>query len=79
MSDPTTEQIVKARDKCAQIIVTYGEHYLPIFERLEKEISLREKQRELLEKAIRISGKMGTQNGTQNGTHLKFKFLKHSK
>lgn len=70
MKDPTLEEIIKARDRCAKIIAQYGERYLPIFERLEKEIALRQEKQALMEKALRISGKTGTQNGTQIGTHL---------
>lgn len=74
MNDPTLNQIIEARNRCAEIIAQYGERYLPIFERLENEISLRKKKQELLNRAISISLKNGTQNSTQNGTQLMIQF-----
>lgn len=69
------KELISARDKCAQIITLYGEQYIPIFERLENEISCRQKRQELLNKAIRIATrKNGTQNGTQSGTHFYNRF-----
>lgn len=62
----TQEQIISARNECARIISVYGEKYLPIFERLEKEIAKREQQNQLLKKALKI--------GTQNGTQIKIEF-----
>lgn len=62
----TLEDIIQARDKCAWVIAQYGEQYLPIFERLEKEVALRKKQDELLQRALKI----GTRKGTPDGTHL---------
>ncbi|WP_421896345.1 hypothetical protein [Marinoscillum sp.] len=75
MGNPSLKEIVAARDECARIISMYGESYLPIFERLEKEITLHQKRNRLLDKALKI----GTQSGTQNGTQLKVRFLKASK
>lgn len=69
------ETMVQARNKCARIIALHGEQYLPIFERLEKEIVLRKQKDELLQKALKI----GTQNGTQNGTQLRSRFFSVSK
>ena len=74
MNEPTLDQIIEARNRCAEVIVQYGERYLPIFERLENEIVLREKKQELLNRAISISLKNGTRNGTQNGTQLTSNF-----
>ena len=64
MSDLGLDQIIAARNECARIIALYGDTYLPIFERLETEISKRERQNKLLIKAMKI----GTQNGTHFGT-----------
>jgi len=65
MNEPSLNQIIKARNQCAEIIALYGEKFLPIFERLENEIVIREKRQRLLDKAINI----GSKNGTQSGTH----------
>ena len=75
MSEPTLEEIIHARNECAQIITLQGKKYLPIFERLENEISKRREQNKLLEKALKI----GTQNGTQIGTQLTAQFFTVSK
>ncbi len=75
MNEPSLNQIIKARNQCAEIIALYGERYLPIFERLENEISIREKRQKLLDKALIISSK----NGTQSGTHLVLRFNAQSK
>jgi hypothetical protein len=71
MTEPTYIEIIAARDKCAEIIIHYGDQYLPIFERLEEEIRIRAQKIELLKKAHKI----GTQSGTQNGTQLKSHFI----
>lgn len=68
----TLDKLTHARDRCAKIIVEYGEKYLPIFERLENEIENRRNQENLLNRALEI----GTRNGTQNGTHLTDVFMK---
>ena len=73
MQDPITlDRLIDARDRCAKIIVEYGDKYLPIFERLENEIENRRNQKNLLNRALEI----GTRNGTQNGTHLTDVFMK---
>lgn len=54
MNKPSLDEIVSARNRCAQIIALYGERYLPIFERLENEIELRMNRQNLLERAIAI-------------------------
>ena len=71
MSEPTLHEITQARDVCAQVIAQYGERYMPIFERLENEIEVRQKQQGLLEKAIAIAGKNGSQNSIQSGIQNK--------
>lgn len=45
MSEPTLDQIIYARDQCAEMIALYGEKLLPIFERLENEIKVRKKKK----------------------------------
>ena len=71
MRDPNLDEIISARNECARIIATYGEQFLPIFERLEAEIEQRKKRIESYQRALQI----GTQIGTQNGTHLTNSFL----
>lgn len=72
MQDPTLDQIIDARARCANAIAQYGEQFLPIFERLDNEAEKRKKQQALLDKALKI----GTHNGTQSGTHLADIFMK---
>jgi len=67
MKEPTLKEIMDARDKCAIIIAKYGERYLPIFERLEKEIKIRMERQKCLDKALKIATQNGTHFGTQNG------------
>ena len=71
MKQPTTEELIVARNQCARIIALYGERYLPIFVRLENEIALRDQQKVLLKKAVNIGVKIDTQNGTQIDTQTK--------
>lgn len=68
MKEPTLDEIVAARNKCADIIAKYGEQYLPLFERLEREIEMREKRIVLMNRALQISAKNATQNDTQIAT-----------
>ncbi len=70
MSDFGLDQIIAARNECARIIALHGDKYLPIFERLEKEITKHEQHNKLLMKAMKI----GTQNGTHIGTQLRTLF-----
>lgn len=72
MNQPSLYDITKARNKCAQIILSFGEQYLPIFERLEKEFASRKKKQKMLERVRQIA----SENGTQNGTHLREIFRK---
>lgn len=76
---PTLEQVIEARDRCAEIVAVYGERYLPIFERLENEIAARKKSEKLLCKALAIHSKAGTQFGAQIGTQLRDEFAGHSR
>ncbi|MBL7681779.1 MAG: hypothetical protein JNK00_00345 [Flavipsychrobacter sp.] len=69
MTEIKLSEIKKARDKCARIVAKYGIRYLPIFERLEKEIAIREAQEKLFQKALEISTQIDTQIGTQNDHH----------
>lgn len=70
----TISALIQARNECAKIISECGEQYLPIFERLEKEIVMLEEREELLKRALMIGQKSGTQNGTQSGTQLRGAF-----
>jgi pantoate kinase len=76
--EPTLDQVIHARNECANIIALYGEKYIPIFERLEEELEIRQKRMKLLRRALAISDKTGTQIGTQTGTQLSPIFYKHS-
>lgn len=76
-NEPTLNELISARNECAVIIAQCGEQYLPIFERLEREIANHKKRQELLSRALRISSKNGTQIGTQTGTQLKLAFSAH--
>lgn len=70
LKEPTLAEIIDARNKCAHIIAKYGEQYLPIFERLEKEIGIRMERQKYLDKALKIATQNDTQNATQTGkTH----------
>ena len=75
-SEIPLNDIIIGRNKCARIIAVFGGRYLPIFERLENEIIQRQKEQELLYKALQVSSKYGTHIGTQNGTHKSFKSYK---
>lgn len=66
---PILNELISARNECAVIIAQCGEQYLPIFERLEREITNHKKRQELLSRALKISSKTGTQ--------LKAGFLAH--
>ena len=54
----TFEELARARVQIAQIINTYGEKYLPIFERLDNEYNQRKAQQDLLTKARNISNSL---------------------
>ncbi len=64
MKEPSLAEIIVARDRCALIIAKYGQQYLPLFERLEKEIEAREERQKYLDKALKIA----TPNVTLNAT-----------
>ena len=68
MSEITLSQLQKAHKRSAQIVAEFGVRYLPIFERLEKELKNRKKQAELYRRAIEINTPNSTQNLTQNST-----------
>lgn len=70
MNQLTLDELMTARDRCAQIIAQYGSRYLPIFERLENEIALLVQKQILLDRALSLSNIYGTQNGTPNGTQF---------
>lgn len=68
MNNITISELIKARGICACIIAQYGNKYLPIFERLDNEVSKREQQQKLLQKALTLHKQNATQNDTQNAT-----------
>lgn len=72
VNEPPLDRIIQARNKCAQIIMSHGEQFLPIFERLEKEILIRSKKQKTLERIQQIALEFGTQNGTHHGTQNHF-------
>jgi len=49
------KSLKKAYIQAATIVSLYGDKYLPIFERLEKEYRARKKQRDALSRAIEIA------------------------
>ena len=64
---PTYDEIINARNRCALIVATCGEEYIPIFERLEREVEKIKSKQTLYQKALKI----GTRNGTHGGTHCR--------
>lgn len=62
MCNYSLDELIRARDKSAEIVVKYGEKYLPIFERMEKEVELKRQKKKLLNKVHEIV--------TQNVTHI---------
>lgn len=69
MNSVRTKELEKARDECAKVIAQFGARYLPIFERLENEIINRQKEKDLLSKALRIASQNVPQIATQFATH----------
>lgn len=58
MSDQLSlEQIKRAYHQAAKIVARYGDKYLPIFERLEKEYNERKDKVKTLKRAIQIAEK----------------------
>ncbi len=55
MTEINLDQLIEARTKMAVLIATYGEQYLPIFERIESEIVILEKRNAVLHKALNIA------------------------
>ena len=51
----TAEQIFKARDYAALVVAKHGEAYLPLFERMEREVANLEKKDYALTRARRIA------------------------
>jgi len=54
-NDITYERLKEAYLSVAMIVAEHGECYLPIFERLDKELQKAEKNQSLLDKAFRIA------------------------
>ena len=55
--DVTLELLEECYIFMAHIVKSYGEHYLPIFERLHTEIETRKHQNKMLDKALIVSAK----------------------
>jgi len=53
----TQAQIIEARDYAALVVARYGEAYLPLFERLEREVANLEKKEDTLARALRLAGR----------------------
>jgi hypothetical protein len=51
----TDELLYESYVFMANIVKTYGEQFLPIFERLHSEIKIREEKRSILEAAMEVS------------------------
>ncbi len=51
------EALKTAYLQAAKIVSIYGDKYLPIFERLEKEFIERKKKRDILQRALEIADK----------------------
>jgi len=49
--EPTIKELIKARQDAAVIVSRFGESYMPIFSRLNKEIVFREEKLAALELA----------------------------
>ncbi len=49
------ESLKTAYLQAANIVSIYGEKYLPIFERLEKEYIERNKKRDILQRALKVA------------------------
>lgn len=60
------DELTKARDRAAEIVTHYGVKYLPIFERMEREVQLKQEQ----ERSLRRAQHIVTQNGTHSGTQM---------
>jgi len=61
-------ELIKAREKCAQIITQYGDVYLPIFERLDNEISALQTRQSAMDRVRMIADRGTSGNGTRIGT-----------
>jgi len=58
--DVTYEMLKESYINMAHIVKAYGDHYLPIFERLHQEIQIRKKKDKMLNLAISLSNKNNT-------------------
>ena len=66
MSKRSDKEIMTARNQCAEIVAKYGERYLPVFIRLEKELIAQQEKQVLMKKALGIA----TQNVPQFATQI---------
>lgn len=60
-NDITLDQLQKAHIQAAKVVSIYGEKYLPIFERIEKECIKRQRKIALLTKAQSIFNSNNTE------------------
>lgn len=51
----TPEQIIEARNYAALVVARHGEAYLPLFERMEREVANLEKKEDALARALRLA------------------------
>lgn len=53
--EPTLEELIKARHDAAVLVRRFGEKFLPIFQRLDDEVSAREARQAALKRALEIA------------------------
>ena len=51
----TPEQIIKARDYAALVVAKHGKAYLPLFERMEREVADLQNKEDALVRALRLA------------------------
>lgn len=54
----TPEQVVHARNFAALVVARHGEKYLPLFERMEREVANLEKKEDALARAVRLAERL---------------------
>lgn len=52
------QELEQARDYLARCLVQHGEAYLPLFERVERELELVQKKKTAMDRARRLAGKI---------------------
>jgi len=66
------DELYDCYETLARIVKRYGKDYLPLFERVHKEIESRKSENRMVDIAHRVAknnDKSVTHFGTQNGTH----------